>query len=96
MVDDEVILSTAREVAEYAKDIEKCEYALMFSCISRLIGLNFETKELLEVRSVMDGNFKNYQLAYSDSELCPMKKPNGTLVNRSHNFSYTLLALCNS
>jgi hypothetical protein len=85
--DGDFVLQSARETAARIVASSGTRSALIFSCNARQWALgsrmNAEMREL--VKSL--GNSLAYQFAYSVGEICPVRNPNGQLVNQFHNFS---------
>lgn len=84
-IDYDDVIRTTREMVESVLAGDKKDALLMFSCIGRNFALNFDTlAELQTVEDTVAGAIP-YQMTYSGGEFCPMKREDGSLVNRFHN-----------
>jgi hypothetical protein len=94
MIDHEGILETAatslREILEAA---EQRSVALLLPCVTRYIMLSpQQDSEMLAAIGALDGVVP-YALGYSGGEVCPMRRADGSWVNRFHNFSFSACVL---
>jgi len=95
-VDYESVMETAESALRQALDDVAKNSAngiLAIPCLSRsmMISPNMED-EMQKTAALLSGRIP-YMLLYSGGEICPMRTGADTLVNRFHNFTYTLAIL---
>ena len=95
-IDYDSVMETAESALQLAlEDVEKnrANGILAIPCLSRsmMISPNVEA-EMQKTTALLSGRLP-YMLLYSGGEICPMRTAAGVLVNRFHNFTYTLAIL---
>ena len=84
VLDNEDVVKGAKDLIEKAKNCMNNGTILMFTCISRLLVLGFDSEAELEI--VKTGlKDTQYLIAYSGGEMCPVTNESGKQTNRFHN-----------
>jgi hypothetical protein len=92
-IDTEGILETADIGLKKILAAKQRNAALLLPCVTRYIMLSpRQDDEMQSVIDALDG-VAPYALGYSGGEVCPMRKADGTWVNRFHNFSFSACVL---
>ncbi|MDR1019986.1 MAG: FIST C-terminal domain-containing protein [Synergistaceae bacterium] len=85
--DKNYVLQSARETIADAPETQNTRNMMIFSCAARRWMLGSDVNaEMDEVAKQLDGVCK-YQFGYAGGEICPVPRPDGSLVNRFHNYS---------
>jgi hypothetical protein len=81
------VIQSAGELMIRAHEASRARGMLIFSCAARRWTLGIESgAEMKEVATRLNRSFQ-YQFAYAGGEICPVKRADGSYVNRFHNFS---------
>jgi hypothetical protein len=90
---DDVMATSSALVREIVSGGGERSVVLMHSCLSRLFVLGIDTTAELELVRGLVGDKLPFHLCYSGGEICPIRKDNGELLNRLHNFSLVACVL---
>lgn len=84
----DVMDSAGRILPDLAEQTARGEGCLLISCVGRSMVLDTEPlAEAEKVKAVLGSG--PFHLLYSGGEICPVYTPDGSTVNRFHNFTFT-------
>ncbi|MDL2274366.1 FIST C-terminal domain-containing protein, partial [Oscillospiraceae bacterium OttesenSCG-928-G22] len=82
------VIESALTTTKSALETGKENGMLLFPCLSRNLALGGDvTAELKKIHDTLGGRVP-HMAAYSGGEICPVYGPDGTPVNRFHNFTF--------
>ncbi|MDR3186015.1 MAG: hypothetical protein LBU04_04320 [Christensenellaceae bacterium] len=89
-IDTNAIATTATEtINRIDKSGERA--IIVFSCLTRHLVQSYPDQEKLAIKDLLKNN--QYLLSYSGGEICPVKQSDGKLVNKYHNFTFTVCVI---
>ncbi|MDL2258757.1 FIST C-terminal domain-containing protein [Eubacteriales bacterium OttesenSCG-928-K08] len=84
-IDDDDVVSTAKDIVHQALSTGKRNGMILFSCIARNIALGLnQLSEIEAIQEEINGQLP-FMMAYSGGEICPMYDNDGKIYNRFHN-----------